>query len=58
MARKRAPNVKKVSIQVRVPKKDRDQFHEMAESEHKDLSDIIRDFLYSRLETKKQGASV
>lgn len=44
--------MKIVLIQVRVPAKDRELFHRVAASEHKDLSDLIRDYLY-RLAEKK-----
>ena len=44
--------MRKLLLQIRVTEKERELFHRIAASEHKDLSDLIRDYLY-RLADKK-----
>ena len=57
MAHKRAPDVKTVLIQVPVSPKERKQFRELADSEHKSLAQLIRELLYRFLEDKQKGVA-
>ncbi len=55
MAQKRAPDVKTLNLQARVTPKEYKMVNEVAEAEHKTISQLIRELLYSRLEQKRKG---
>jgi hypothetical protein len=53
MAQEKAPTVRTKRIPVPVNREELKKFTALAKAEHKSLAQLIREFLYSRLEEKK-----